>query len=133
MIELAALALVACAGVFFVSLGAASLATPSRVGRFLLGFAGSPRKHYAELAIRLLVGGAFVLVAARMVAPGAFALFGWVLLGTTACLLLIPWHWHHRFASRAVPQALPLLALIGVCSLAIGAFVLWGVFRGNTP
>lgn len=131
MIEVAALTLAACAGLFFVSLGATSLVAPSRVGRFLLGFADSPQKHYAELAIRLVVGGAFVLAAPRMVAPGAFAFFGWLLLGTTACLLLIPWQWHHRFASSAVPRALSFLPLIGVSSLAIGAFVLWGVFRGN--
>lgn len=131
VIETAALTLAACAGVFFVSLGGSSLFAPARAGRFLLGFANSARKHYAELAVRLLVGAAFVIAAPRMAAPGAFACFGWLLLGTTTFLLLVPWRWHHHFASRAVPKALAFLAPIGVASVAMGALVLWGVFGGN--
>jgi len=130
VIEFAALALVAGAGLFLVGLGGAALLAPSRASGFLLAFAGSPAKHYAELTVRLVVGGAFVLAAPHAAFSAGFSLFGCVLLGTTAALLLVPWRWHRRFAQRAVPQALRFLPLVGAASLVLGALVLWAVWRG---
>ena len=131
MIEVVALAIVVAAGLFFAALGGACLVAPSHAGRFLLGFAGSSAKHYAELALRLLVGGAFVVSAPRTLFQDAFSLFGWLLLVTTAGLLLFPWRWHHHFARRVLPEVLRLLPLVGMSSVVLGGFVLWAVFRGN--
>jgi hypothetical protein len=131
VIELSALAVVIAAGLFFVSLGCVSLLAPSHASTFLLGFADSLRKHYTELAVRFLVGGAFVLAAPRAYVSGMFSFLGWGLLATTVGLLLIPWRWHHRFARRAVPEALRFLPLVGTSSVLLGGFVLWSVFRGN--
>lgn len=131
MIEAVPLAVVAVAALFFVVLGAASLVVPARAGRFLLGFAGSPSRHYAELAARLIVGGAFLLAAPYALWPRAFSMFGWVLVVTTAGLLLIPWRWHHRFARRAVTEALRFLPLVGVASIVLGGLVLWAILRGH--
>jgi hypothetical protein len=125
-----ALALVAAAGVFIASIGVVSLVAPPRASRFLLGFASSPSKHYAELAIRFLVGGAFLIAAPRAVWPVALGAFGWVLIGTSAVLLLVPWHWHHRFARWAVPQALRFLPLVGVASVVMGALIVWAAVGG---
>lgn len=130
MIENLALALVATAGVFVASIGVVSLVAPARASRFLLGFASSPSKHYAELAIRFLVGGAFLIAAPRAMWPVALCAFGWVLIGTTAVLLLVPWHWHHRFARSAVPQALRFLPLVGVASVVLGALIVWAAVDG---
>ena len=127
MAEWLALTLVATAGLFFVALGGASLALPARASGFLLAFAGSPRKHYAELAVRILVGAAFLAAAPRSLLPAAFSVFGWLLLGTTAVLLFVPWHWHRRFAVQAVPVALRFLPLVGACALTVGGLVLWAV------
>lgn len=122
---------VVLAALFLLALGAASLLAPARASRFLLGFAGSANLHYAELALRLLAGAAFVLYAPHMRSPAAFALFGWVLLGTTAVLLLVPWQWHRRFAERAVPLFTRYIALIGVVSAAGGGAILFAVARGQ--
>ncbi|GGA78912.1 hypothetical protein GCM10011521_16410 [Arenimonas soli] len=131
MTQAVPLAVVALAALFFITLGAASLVAPAGASRFLLGFAGSPGKHYAELAIRFVVGGAFLLAAPYVLWPGAFSVFGWVLVATTAVLLLIPWRWHHRFARHAVPEALRFLPLVGVASVVLGGLVLWAVLRGH--
>ena len=131
MIEVLALSVVIAGGLFFVSLGGVALLSPIRASRFLLGFAGSVSKHYAELAVRFLVGGAFVLAAPAMRVSEMFSVLGWTLLATTAGLLLIPWRWHHRFARRAVPEALRFLPLIGTSSVALGGLVLWSVFGGS--
>jgi hypothetical protein len=130
MIEVIALSVVAATGLFLAALGGAGLVAPSRAGKFLLGFAGSPSKHYAELGLRFLVGGAFILSAPQARIPGAFHLFGWVLLATTAGLLLVPWRWHHRFAQRAVPAVLRFLPLVGIASLVLGGLVLWSMRSG---
>jgi len=131
VIEAIALAGVAAAGLFFIALGSSALIAPCRASQFLLGFAGSPSRHYAELALRFLVGGCLVASAPRMLFPVAFSLFGWVLLTTTAALLLVPWRWHNRFAARTVPAALRFLPFVGVSSVALGGLVLVAVFRGN--
>lgn len=125
MIDILSIALVASAGLFLAALGGVALVAPPLASRFLLGFASSPGKHYAELGVRLLLGCAFLVAAPRTMWPVALSLFGWVLLATTAVLLLVPWRWHHRFARWAVPEALRFLPLVGAASLVLGALILW--------
>lgn len=130
MIKLVSVSVVAIAALFFVTLGITSILAPALVRRFLLGFADSPSKHYAELAVRFLVGGALLMAAPYVRWPVAFNLFGWVLIATTAGLLLIPWRWHHRFSQRAVPEALRFLPLLGGASILLGGLILLAVFLG---
>lgn len=111
-------------------IGVAALLAPGRASRLLLGFAATPRVHYAEMLARLMVGGSLVLYAPLMFAARVASLFGWVILVTTAGLLLLPWRWHHRFAQRVVPPTLRWIAVIGVFSLALGALLLAAVIRG---
>lgn len=131
MVETPAMGIVVLYGVYLCALAAVSILAPSRANRFLLGFAGSRQAHFLELLTRLVVGGAFLVHAPNMLVPRLFGIFGWVLVGTTACLLVLPWRWHRRFARYAVPRATRHLGLIGVCSLALGIFILVAVFRGN--
>ncbi|MEG3193053.1 hypothetical protein [Lysobacter sp. D1-1-M9] len=131
MIEALALTVVVLTGLYFIALAVVSLFCPAQANRFLLGFAGSALAHYTELFLRFMVGAALVLHAPRMLLPGAFTVFGWVLLVTTACLLLVPWRWHHRFAQQAVPRATRHITLVGLASLAIGGFTLAAVIRGS--
>ena len=131
MLETLALILVVLTGFYFCALAAAALLVPAKASRFLLGFASSPRVHCIELSIRFLVGAALVIYAPRMFMSDVFNLFGWVLLITTACLLLLPWRWHHWFAQQAVPRAIPYIKVIGICSLASGGLILAAVIRGN--
>ncbi len=131
MIEVLARTVVVLVGLYFIALAAVSLLAPTRANRFLLGFADSALKHYAELFLRFVVGAALLVSAPRMLLPDVFTLFGWVLLVTTAGLLLIPWRWHQRFAHWAVPRATRHIALIGLASLALGGFILAAVVRGS--
>lgn len=130
LVETFAFAVTVLAGAYLVALGAASLLAPTRASQFLLGFASSQRLHVTEMCLRLLVGGALVLFAPRMPLSPVFGLFGWVLIATSICLLLIPWKWHHRFAQRAVPLFTRRIALLGLVSLAIGGLILWAASRG---
>jgi uncharacterized protein YjeT (DUF2065 family) len=131
MLDALALAGVLLAGLYFVGLAAAALAAPARAARFLLGFAGSASAHCTELALRLAVGCAFILRSPRMPFELAFAIFGWVIVATTAALFLVPWQWHRHFAQWAVPHALRHLRLVGLASLVLGGFVLACAGIGN--
>ncbi|WP_374012739.1 hypothetical protein [Pseudoxanthomonas koreensis] len=131
LLEALALAVVVLAGMYLLALGTASLFVPARASRFLLGFASSASVHFAELFLRFAVGAALVVYAPRMSLSGVFNLFGWLLLVTTAGLLVIPWRWHHRFAQQVVPLFTRYVALIGLVSLVFGGLILWAVARGS--
>jgi hypothetical protein len=64
--------------------------TPSHAERLLRGFASSALTHYTEQGIRLVVGAAIVTFASSMRYPELFKLFGWLIIVSTAGLLLIP-------------------------------------------
>jgi uncharacterized protein YjeT (DUF2065 family) len=131
LMESILLSVVVLAAVYFLVLGLMSLAVPDRASRFLLGFAGSQAKHYAEMLIRLIVGAAFVLRAPEMRFPEAFHAAGWVVIVTTVCLLLVPWRWHRRFAQRSVPQAVRYIRWIGAASLVLGGVILWAALANG--
>jgi uncharacterized protein YjeT (DUF2065 family) len=131
MTDLLVFTVVIAVGIYFVALGIACLLAPSRAKRFLQGFATSPLKHYAELLARFIVGVAFLVQSRTMLFPTVFDTFGWILIGTTICLLFVPWRWHHRFAQRSVASAIRYIAAIGVCSLAIGAMLLFVIVQGT--
>ena len=131
MVEILSLGTVVLAGLYFIALAGVSLFIPAQAKRFLLGFAGSFQKHFVELFLRLLVGAAFVLHAPQTSLSVVFSSFGWVLLLTTAALLIIPWKWHRRFAQYSVPKATQYIKLIGWVSLALGGFILAAVFGGS--
>jgi hypothetical protein len=126
-----AMAALVLAASYFLVLGIACLAAPARASRFLSGFATSARVHGIEMAARLAVGAALLLYAPRLPWPALFTWAGWLLVGTTAVLLAIPWHWHQRFAQRVVPQALRYLPVVGIVSVAMGAALLAAVVIGS--
>jgi len=117
-------------GCYLVCLGGATFVAPAPATRFLLGMAGSAGAHYLELGIRLLAGGAFLRHAPEMRFSDAFTVFGWVLLLTTAGLLMIPWRAHRQFAERMVPQVVPHLQLLGLASAAFGILILLATVQG---
>jgi uncharacterized protein YjeT (DUF2065 family) len=115
------------AALYLVGFGALAIAVPEQVSGYLHGFAGSMRSHMLELVIRLAAGAAFVEYASQMQFTGAFHLLGRVLIITTLGLAVLPWRWHRRFAQLSVPVANPYLPLMGLVSIAAGAFVFWAV------
>jgi hypothetical protein len=117
------------AGVYFLLLGIACLFARATARRFLMGFAGSASKHYLEMTLRMIVGIAMLIQAPRLPYATAFTLFGWVLVGTTAVLFLIPWRWHQRFAEKVLPKVAGSLPLIGVVSIAMGSSLIFCLIR----
>ncbi|MCC7001828.1 MAG: hypothetical protein IT357_06710 [Gemmatimonadaceae bacterium] len=120
MIATGALAIVVTAALYLLALGGSALVRPAVARRFLSGHATTQPLHFLELALRIVAGAAFVVSAPRLALGDAVAVLGWVLVGTSLVLALVPWRLHQRFAAWSVPQALEYLPLIGVASLAGG-------------
>jgi hypothetical protein len=133
VIEFLALAVVVLAAIYLIGVAAASFLAPRLAARFLDSFASSARAHLAEMAIRLLVGWAFILYSPQMLYGFAFRLFGWVLVVTSLLLLLVPWRWHHKFAQVAVRPLTRRVWLFGVISLPLGGVILFAVLGGGAP
>jgi uncharacterized protein YjeT (DUF2065 family) len=127
MMLLPAKAILIAVAIYFVALGATALFRPKNASNFLLGFANTPSKHYAELVVRLLAGSSLLLVAPTTAHATAMSAFGWTFVISTLAMALMPWRLHQRFAQSAVPKALRYLPLIGITSLAIGGWLLWNV------
>jgi hypothetical protein len=118
------------AGLYLVGLAAVAFVSPQMARRFLFGFASSALAHYSEMSVRLVIGAALLWHAPQMAYPGFFGLFAWVLIVSSLVLLALPWRWHRRFASWAVPLATRHMALFALVSFAGGAFVILSVLNG---
>ncbi len=113
-------------GIALITLAAFLFLARVRAERFLRGFASSAFTHVLEQAVRLLAGAALVAYAPSMRAPRAFRVLGWLLVGSSAVLLLLPWRWHQRFGEWAIPLAIRYMRLYALGALALGAAVLYG-------
>ena len=131
MLPIAAKTILVAVAIFFLLLGSAALIRPNHASRFLLGFAGSAPRHYAELGARFVVGGAMLVVAPHSIHSVALTAFGWLLIVTTAVMAIVPWHVHRRFTEVSVPKALRFLPMIGMTSVVLGGLLLWSTFAAS--
>ena len=131
MLVQVAIAVVFATGLFLAGLGVAALLQPQLARNLLGGFAGSAFKHYVELAVRAVVGIAFITAAQRLPGPVLFQVAGWVLLATTVVLAALPWQQHRRFARWSVPKAMAYLPVIGIASLVLGGAVLASAYAAS--
>lgn len=130
VIKAAAQVIVFGTGLFLLGLGLVLLLRPQAGTNFLMAFASTPAKHYAEIVTRLAIGIAFIAAAPSMWAPLAHLTFGWVLAVTTVVLALVPWRVHQRFSTRFVPSATSHPVLLGVASAIAGIAVLTSAWHG---
>ena len=114
-------------GCFLVGLAVMIAIKPQLAERFLHSFATSARAHYTEQTLRLIAGGAMVIFAPSMRYPGLFRLFGWLIVVTTAALLVLPWRWHSEFAKWAIPLVIRHMKLFALAAVALGTLIFYGV------
>jgi len=117
--------------IFFLLLGLSSMIRPNHARRFLLGFATSAPKRYAELCTRFIAGGAALIVAPHSLHSVALSAFGWLLILTTAVMAIVPWRVHRQFSEAAVPKALHFLPIIAIASIVLGGLLLWSIFTAS--
>lgn len=124
VIETVAHIVASLTGLYLVVLGTIALLFPNVTGKFLLGFAKTPARHYIELFTRLIVGASLVTSAKSVSYPLSFNIFGWLLVVTTLLMAFMPWKTHDRIARHSVLKALPYLPLIGIISLLLGGLIM---------
>ena len=117
--------IVLMAAVFLLCLTAAALFKPQQAVRFLHGFASSAKAHYSEISLRLITGAALVVAAPNMHFSYLFTLFGWLIIGTSVVLLLLPWRWHQRFANLVLPPLTKRVWLFAVLALPLSMLLLY--------
>ena len=110
-------------GAYFFCFGILSIFRSNLAARFLLGFATTAKLHYLELLIRLAIGAALIQYGPAMLFANLVEVFAWTLIGTTTCIIIVPWRLHHRFAQKFVPYANRYLKPIGVISISLGVSV----------
>jgi len=125
MIQHTAMAIVLLSAIFLIILACLSIFTPKHAIRFLGGFASSAKTHYLEMIIRLIVGTAFIINAPNMLYSKVFMIFGWLLVGSTAILILLPWRWHNLFGQKIASPVIQQAWLIGIGSLMLSALVIF--------
>jgi hypothetical protein len=80
-----------------------------------------------EQGLRLLVGFAMIIRSADSKAPLAFEIAGWLLVATSAIILMVPISWHGAYgawwAERLKPAAVRLLAPMPAAG---GAILIYG-------
>jgi hypothetical protein len=113
---------------YLLTLAALLVFSPERGKGFLLGFASSALTHYLEIGLRIVLGAAFVVHAPNMLLAPAFTAFGWMLIGTSTVLALLPWQWHNHFAKLSLPRVLKYPKLIAAFSAAMALFVIFSLF-----
>lgn len=117
---------------FLIGLAVLIATRPAAARQFLNAFASSPRTHYLEQGLRLIVGAALVNFSGSMWHSDVFRIFGWLLVVTSLGLLLTPWRWHQRFARSVMPPVIRHLWLFAFGAAALGAFILYGLSRTVT-
>lgn len=125
LVNTAAFLLIFAFVIFLLTLAGMLIFATERGKAFLLGFASSGSTHYLEIFLRIIVGAALVVYSPKMLFPMVFLVFGWLLIGTSAVLALIPWQWHKKFADRSLPPVLKYPKLMAIFSAAIGLFLLY--------
>ena len=133
MLLLIARVVVITFGVFLVGLAGVVFLRPRLAERFLELFASSATAHFIEQAVRIVVGTALLVHSPSMWGAGGFRLLGWLLVVTSAGLLLVPWRWHQRFASWAVPWAIQHQKFYGVAAFLLGCLTLFSVIQPTLP
>ncbi len=128
LIDAAAFFLILLFGLYLLVLAALLVFSPERGKGFLLGFASSALTHYLELGLRIIVGAAFVVYSPKMLFPTVFLVFGWMLIGTSAVLALMPWQWHNHFAKLSLPRVLKYPKVLAAVSAALAIIVLVCLF-----
>ncbi len=108
-------------GIWLVGVSLFALWKPKEAIDAIGKFASTTLINYAELAIRGLVGIAFIYCSSMSRSPQVVSLVGWGLFVSAVILAIIPRHWHASYAqywagripSSAVYVLAPISLLVG--------------------
>lgn len=115
-------------GVFIIFVGFIMLFAPKKT-RATLRKAGSTNFiNYMEITIRLIPAVALILYADFCKFPGAFKIFGWIMLITSLILYIVPRKKHHNFSLKSAEILKPIyFQLISPFAFLFGGLIIFNV------
>lgn len=115
-------------GIYIVLAGFIMLLKPVKA-REILRKAGSTNFiNYAEITMRTVVSGAFILYSDYTKYPDIFIIAGWFMLITSFILYLVPRKMHHGFSLKSAEILKPVyFQIISPFALLMGLFILYNV------
>lgn len=120
--------LVVLAGVWLIAVGLVAFCRPLTANRLVRKAASTNLINYTELTLRGMGGLALVWSAEVSRFPEVFRVYGWVVVATTAVLLLVPREWHARYAIWCSERLTPsYLRIASPVSIGLGIFLIYAV------
>ena len=113
-------------GVWLFGVSAFALVKPRAAIDLIGKFASTNLINYSELALRALVGAAFIVSAETKTYTNVFLVVGWFMLISAFVLMAVPRRWHARYAvfwAKRLPVAAVYIA--APVTLFAGAFLIF--------
>lgn len=108
------------------AVGMLAICAPARALHYLTLFGSTPLINTVELALRGLVGFAFVGRAPATAWPLAFEVSGWFLVGSALVLAFVPLRLHNGFARGAAARIKPAgMIMAGVVATFAAPAIIW--------
>ena len=95
-------------GVFIIIAGMLMLFAPEKARQILRKAGSTNLINYGEITLRMLPAAALILYAESSKTPQFFSLLGWIMLGTSIVLYLVPRRWHHTYSLKCAELIKPL-------------------------
>lgn len=116
-------------GLFIICVGALMLFAPKRARETLGKMASTNLINYTEITLRIIPAVGLIVYADFSKYPLAFKGFGWLMLGTSIVLYIIPRKWHHAYSRRSAEILKPLyFQLLSPVAFLIGTAIIYCVF-----
>ncbi|MEP0985657.1 hypothetical protein [Ekhidna sp.] len=115
-------------GLYLVLLLAIAAIKKNTAIRYFSTFASTAKAHYLEQIIRIIIGSSLLIFSSEMLGTWYYYYFGWLLVGTSILLLIIPWQVHHRFGKWAIPLTIKYIWLYASIAAILGMIILYAIF-----
>lgn len=132
-VSLLASLVVFASSILLIAFAATTFARPALAERFLMSFASTARAHYVEQTLRLVMGGAIVVLSPTMWQATAFSILGWLIVLSSVVLILVPWKWHHRLGVHVLPKLVRYKKMFAVAVFAFGVLLLFALYTSLGP
>ena len=112
--QVLALAIVVAAGLWLLGVAALMSLRPQGCLRLLDRMSANLRAsdwrlHYTEQGLRVVVGVALIVRATGSKFPLAFGIAGWLLVATSALIMIAPVRWHGHYGGWWAKQLNPMM------------------------
>ena len=116
-------------GMFIICVGFLMLFAPVKARETLRKAGSTNFINYAEITIRMIPAIGLILYADYSKYPEVFKVFGWLMLGTSFILYIVPRKLHNKFSLKSADILKPLyFQLLSPFAFILGTVIIYCVF-----